>query len=149
MIESLIFAGIAVAIGGYLIFKHPSWIGVGLFIALLLSVPGMVLSALGQPKPAWAGCALSKESTVVGFSLDEGRAIYLWLQTSGAPLSCQLPWNEQQAAQISDADAAAKAQGVPLKIKAHGKPGQTGTRDDEKLMAYPAPQPPLPLKQGD
>ncbi len=150
MTEALIFASIAVAIGGYLMLRHPSWVGVALFSCLLVGITGTVLNALGQPKPVWAGCNLTKESTVLGFYPKEGEAIYLWLQTDGAPLSCELPWNEATAAQINDASGDAKSQGVPLKIKMKGagKPGQPGTKDDEKPMAYPEPQSPLPPKQG-
>ncbi len=150
MTEALIFAGIAVGIGGYLMLRHPSWMGVGMFTLLLVGITGTVFNSLGQPKPVWAGCNLTKESTVLGYSLDEGHAIYLWLQTDGAPLSCELPWNEKQAAQINDASGDAKSQGVPLKIKMKGagKPGQPGTKDDEQPLAYPAPVTPLPEKQG-
>lgn len=146
MTVPLLFAGIALILGGYLTLRHPHWVSVALFLSLLLSVPEMILGSLGNPKPLWAGCGLTKESTVLGYSLVEGRAIYLWIDTDSAPLSCQLPWSEQQAAQINDADQRAHALGVPLKIKM--QPPQAGTKDDEKPMAYPAPQPALPLKQG-
>lgn len=151
MTEAIIFAGIAVAIGACLLLRRPTLTMANiLFVALLSSVTGLAFNCLGQPKPLWAGCNLTKESTVLGYSLDEGHAIYLWLQTDGAPLSCELPWDEKQAAQINDASGAAKSQGVPLKIKIKGagKPGQPGTKDDEKPLAYPAPVPPLPPKQG-
>jgi hypothetical protein len=148
MTEAFIFAGVAVAIGGYLMLRRPSWAGVVLFIGLLSGVVMAVLGSLGLPRP---GCNLTKEATVIAFSLDEGHAIYLWLQTAGAPLSCELPWNEKQAAQISDAAGDAQSQGVALKIKVKGtgKPGEPGTKDDEEFLAYPAPQAPLPPKQGE
>ncbi len=145
MTDAILFAGVAVALGAYLILRHPSWGSVGPFIGLLVAVVMAVICSLGLPRP---GCNLTKESTVVAYVLDEGRAIYLWLQTDAAPLSCELPWSEKQAAQIHDAGEAAKVQGVALKIKGKGKgkPGDPGTKDDEKLMAYPEPQQPNPPK---
>jgi hypothetical protein len=147
---AIIFALVALLVGAGLLLRSPSWASTGLFAMLLGSIAGMGILSLGQPKPVWAGCNLTKESTVLAFSLDEGRAVYLWLQTDGAPpLSCALPWDEKQAAQINSAAEDAKAQGVPLKIQMKGaKPGQPGTKDDEKPLAYPAPVPPLPPKQG-
>jgi hypothetical protein len=147
---AIIFAAIALVVGAILLFRHPSYTSAALFTFLLLSVAGTGIDSLGQPKPFWAAYPKPQDPTIVGFVLDGGHAIYVWLQTDGPPVAYALPWSEPEAAQLHDAAEAAKAAGVPLKGKlVEGKPGEPGTKDNEKILAYPAPQPPLPPKAGE
>ncbi len=145
-----IFALVALLVGGGLLLRRPSWTSAGLFAVLLVSIAGMALSCLGQPKPWEATWPKPKDFAIVGFVLQEPKAIFVWLQTDGPPVAYVLPWSEPQAAALHEAGEAAKAQGTQLKGRpgAQGLPGQANTQDKESIMPYPAPQPPLPLKQS-
>lgn len=154
MTGALIFAAIALLTGVYLLIVGRSWPACAMFAMLIIGVAGTGVESLGQPKPLWSEYPAPTEVTVLAYSLDEGRAIYLWVLIPGAPvpLAYALPWSEQKAAQLHTAGEAATAAHTALKgqlSKAKGKPGELGTKDDEKSIFYPAPRAPNPPKQGE
>lgn len=61
-----------------------------------------VVSATGQPRPAWLGH--KPGIALLGMTLDEGRAIYVWTRDGdAAPVAYALPWDEQTAAAAQNA----------------------------------------------
>ncbi len=152
MMDALIFAGVALTIGAILLCKRVSYIAAALFAFQLVAIAGAALSAMGQPRPIWTMYPQPAEVTIISYVLDEPRAIYLWVASPTGPMAIVLPWNEQKAAQLHTAGEAAKKAHTALKgklSKAKGRPGELGTKDDEKPIFYPEPQRPLPPKQGE
>jgi hypothetical protein len=107
-----------------------------------------MLDLLSRPKPAsfewWTSRAA--EATVVGSSLDESRAIYLWLQLDGVPepRAYALPWDQRVAEQLQAAarTAAERQSAVRMRL-----PFET-TLDDREPRFYALPQPAMPPKDA-
>ncbi|MFT5507199.1 MAG: hypothetical protein ACI89J_000263 [Hyphomicrobiaceae bacterium] len=85
------------------------WLRISAVVATAVFVPLAYVTLtvlLSRPKPvdfAWFERHAEKAS-VLGVSLDEGRAIYLWLQVEGhtMPGYYVLPWRQSQAEQLED-----------------------------------------------
>ena len=86
------------------------------------------------------------EATVVGSSLDESRAIYVWLQLDGVPepRAYALPWDQRVAEQLQAAarTAAERQSAVRMRL-----PFET-TLDDREPRFYALPQPAMPPKDA-
>jgi hypothetical protein len=156
MIAPAIFAAIAVIVGAFLLWRRGpiSYASCALFAVLLVSMAGISWASLGLPKPLWAEYPLPEKAVVLGYALEEPRAINLLLGMPDGPRLYRLPWDEKQAAGLTDAAGKAKAQHAPLMmtmsaIEGSGKPGASGTKDTEKPQFYPQPRPALPEKQGE
>jgi hypothetical protein len=116
--------------------------------ALMASTYAAMLDLLSRPKPAsferWTSRAA--EATVVGSSLDESRAIYLWLQLDGVPepRAYALPWDQRVAEQLQAAarTAAERQSAVRMRL-----PFET-TLDDREPRFYALPQPAMPPKDA-
>lgn len=85
------------------------WLRIAAVVATAVFVPLAYVTLtvlLSRPKPvdfAWFERNADK-ATVLGVSLDEGKAIYLWLQVHGhtMPGYYVLPWRQRQAEHLED-----------------------------------------------
>jgi len=101
---------------------------------------------LGRPKPValeWMNRA-GQEVTVLSTQLIEDKAIYLWIRLpdSDVPFSYGLPWNEQMARQIRDAEKAAERDGTQVKSRIPF----AKLSDESERMFYSEPRLPPPPK---
>ena len=96
-----------------------------------------MLDLLSKPKPASFEWLLSeaREATVLGNSMVEDKAIYLWLQLDGVkePRAYELPWDRRTAEQQS-----ALRMRLPFER----------SLDDRDPRFYALPQPALPPKDA-
>lgn len=143
-----IFAAAALLVGAASLFASAVWLRAGSYVCLVAALIGLWWVSLGAPRPAMFGVP---EGTVVAYSLDEPRAIYVWLQRPGAktPVAIALPWHEGDAAALHRAAAEAKARGAPLKVSGRrGSGNGIPALHPTTPMFYPAPAPPLQPKQS-
>ena len=121
--------------------RYAAPVALGLLYADLLFCG---VQALGRPKPGWFELPGQDEARLVAYSLDEGHAIYLWLQPreSAEPVAYQIPWQEQQASAIYEASRQGKATGQPVIVQGFN------SRHPGEFKAYAQPVKPLPLKEG-
>ena len=116
-------------------------------VALSLPVTYVSLAELlGRPKPMhleWHQIELT-DANVVGFDLREDEAIYVWLRVEGIPepRSYVLPWNQQRAQQLHQAQREAEANGTEVRVRRLPENGM----EDEPVF-YATPQQALPPKQ--
>ncbi len=122
-------------------------IAVALVAALLPVGFGAVSELLSRPKPVvaeWIDRQI-EEATVLSSVLHEDEAIYLWLQLpdSEEPRAYVLPWDEQTAREISEAEAEGEATDQQVAMKNPFKPSEE--MDSEPQFHVPPP-PALPAK---
>ena len=135
----------AVAISG----PRPLWVrasSLGLGALLMLVAYASLANLLGQPKPLtleWRPGAIA-EAEVLGASIREGEAIYVWLATADReePQSYRLPWNRDHALSLQAAQREAGEQGQGVRVRLP----REGADDDDELVFYAPPQPPRPAK---
>ncbi len=84
------------------------------------------------------------EATVLGASMRENEAIYLWLQFDGGsePRAYVLPWHMETAKQLHQAMQQADANGTAVRMR---RPFESD-HDPNEPMFYAEPQPALPSK---
>jgi hypothetical protein len=102
---------------------------------------------LSKPKPVsleWVRAA-TKEANVLGSSIQEGTAIYIWLQVPGLdePRAYVLPWSREVAQQLQEARRKAEEQGTGLGMRLPFE----HSWDKQEPKFYPLPQPALPPKE--
>jgi hypothetical protein len=101
---------------------------------------------LSKPKPAsfewWM--AKAPEATVLGSSMQEDKAIYLWLQVDGVeePRAYVLPWSRPLAEQLQQASREAAEQHSSVRMRVPFE----STLDTLEPRFYAMPQPALPPK---
>jgi hypothetical protein len=103
-------------------------------------------SLLSKPKPValeWIQ-ANTQEASVLGSSIREGEAIYIWLQMPGVdePRAYTLPWNRSIANQLQEARRKAEEQGTGLGMRLPFE----HSWDKQEPKFYPLPQPAMPPK---
>jgi len=103
-------------------------------IVAILTAPATLLP-LGQPSPL----SPPKDGTVLGSKIDIGRAIYVLLD-GPTPRYYVLPYSEQTAKALQDAQSAAEGSGGSVVMRA-GEDGSPGFAED-------AP-PPEPVKGAE
>jgi hypothetical protein len=131
-----------------------TWVRVCAVAMAALFIPAAYASVadlLSRPKPVsieWMH-RNAREATVLGSRISDGKAIYLWLQLPGEmqPRAYVLPYSEQTARQLFEAQAEAKQKGTETKMKRPFGRRQARETADEQFFA--PPQPPLPLKSRD
>ncbi len=106
-----------------------------------------LVNLLGRPKPAnleWALAAVP-DATVLGATMRENEAIYLWLKfkDNPEPQSYALPWNLEMAKELQKAMRQAQGRGTKVRMR---KPFDRSL-DRAEPMFYAEPQPALPLKE--
>lgn len=126
------------------------WMKISAIVITTLFLPlayGSISELMSRPKPVsleWARRAMP-EAQLIGASLHEGKAIYIWLQTpeSPEPRAYELPWSKETAKQLQEAQRHAKNAKNGIKVR---RPFET-ERDPLQNMFYAAPRMPLPTKQ--
>jgi hypothetical protein len=118
-----------------------------LFLVLIGVVYAGSVELLSRPKPLrleWRDAAQAK---VIGATMREGEAIYLWLEVPGTnePRAYALPWDTQMAQQVQTAMQDGQANGTAVQIS---MPFEAGL-DNREPKIYAAPQPALPKKAYD
>jgi hypothetical protein len=125
------------------------WVKATALLTTALFLPAAYISLadlLSRPKPIeiqWGNLDLA-EATVIGSSMKEGEAIYLWLGLEGLeePRAYALPWDQEMAQQLYDAKRAAEAEGNGVRMS---MPFERSW-DKRERRFYAAPQPPTPDK---
>jgi hypothetical protein len=125
------------------------WIRMSALLTAALFIPLAYASAaslLSRPKPAsleWVR-GQAAEATVIGSSIREGVAIYVWLQMpdSPEPRAYTIPWSQNLAQQLQDARAEAESQGTGLQMRLPFEKSW----DTREPKFYALPQPQLPQK---
>ena len=116
-----------------------------LFLVLIAVVYGGSIELLSRPKPLrlelWQQADKAK---VLGASMREGEAIYVWLQFPGVdePRAYTLPWDMKMAQQLQNAMQEGQANGADVNMS---KPFEAGL-DDREPKFYATPQQALPDK---
>ncbi len=114
---------------------------------LMASAYTSFVHLLGRPKPAnleWALAAVP-DATVLGATMRENEAIYLWLkfEDNPEPQSYALPWNLEMAKELQKAMRQAEGRGTKVRMR---KPFERSLERSEPMF-YAEPQPALPLKE--
>jgi uncharacterized SAM-binding protein YcdF (DUF218 family) len=83
------------------------------FVLLIALVYGGSIELLGRPKPVRLEWRDMEKAQVLGASMREDQAIYLWLQFDGAPEPkvYTLPWSLETAQNLQNAMQEGEAQG--------------------------------------
>lgn len=106
-----------------------------------------MVSLLSRPKPIVLEWTPPKadETTVIAAQMREDVAIYLWIQRpdSSEPRSYVLPWDEQLARQLHEAQRAAEEDGGTVQVRL---PPMLKNLDPAERMFYATPPPALPPK---
>ena len=125
------------------------WVKVSALILaalLMMTAYAGLVDLLGKPKPATLEWALRTvpEATVLGVSLREDKAIYLWLQfdETAEPRAYLLPWTLATAIDLQRAVQQAQANGTVVRMR---RPFESDLDSNEPLF-YAEPQPELAPK---
>ncbi len=146
-----VLAGLAAVLANISIWApRKVWVKVTALVTTALFLPAAYVSLadlLSRPKPVdieWGKAELA-EATVLGASMKEDEAIYLWLGIEGLaePRAYVMPWNQEMAQQLQDAQRAAEAEGNGVRMT---QPFERSW-DKRERRFYAAPQPPLPDKR--
>ncbi|MGH6944397.1 MAG: hypothetical protein ACREH6_09285 [Geminicoccaceae bacterium] len=110
----------------------------------LVAAYASLAQLLSLPKPVgmeWLR-ANATEATVLGASIRENQAIYVWLQLADTPepRAYALPWNRDLAEQLQAAQRESEQSGSQVQMRL---PFEASLDDQEpKFYAMPQPQPP-------
>jgi hypothetical protein len=103
---------------------------------------------LGRPKPVSLEWVHRHAATanLVGASLQEGKAIFVWLQLpeDAEPRAYRLPWSRQLAQQLQGAQAQAEKNGKGVEVRAPFEE----SLDRREPVFHARPQEALPEKQA-
>ena len=156
MSEVLLFFGLAVALASILAnigiwSPRKLWVKVAAVAVVALFLPlsyASLSELLSRPKPVnveWAQRAVP-EAIVLGARMVEDEAIYLWLGFEGQqePRSYSLPWDQESAKQLHEAQRKAEAEGTQVKVH---KPFEL-TLDELERKFYAEPHQAPPPKQA-
>lgn len=141
---SAIVSATVLMVGGYLWWRLASWDAPALLVCCAVGVWMASVSVMGLPRPAGhALLANWDDFEVLSYQLDEGKAIYLWVQRD-QPIAYQLPWNEDTARKLHEAAENAKEQHAGLRGKSLSKKDHP----EPQWSFYPEPVQPLPPKSA-
>ncbi len=115
-----------------------------LFVVLVAVVYGGSAELLGRPKPMGLEWRDAQQAQVLGSSMRENDAIYLWLQfdDGSEPRAYRLPWSIETAQQLQTATQEGDANGTGVQMTMNGEAGL----DEREPKFYAEPQPALPDK---
>jgi len=115
-----------------------------LFVVLVAVVYGGSAELLGRPKPLGLEWRDAQQAQVLGSSMRENDAIYLWLQfdDGSEPRAYRLPWSIEAAQQLQTATQEGEANGTGVQMTMTGETGL----DEREPKFYATPQPALPDK---
>jgi len=116
----------------------------GLFVVLIAVVYGGSIELLSRPKPLRLEWRDAAHAQVLGASIREGDAIFVWLQFDGSdePRAYALPWDMKTAQQLQNAMREGQANGTGVQAD---MPFETGL-DERAPKFYATPQQALPEK---
>lgn len=116
MIDVVIFAVLSLVVGLVSIYGRSSSLRAGSYAGLIVAVGLLWYTSLGLPRPQYLQVP---HGTVLGYRLDEPKAIYLWLIPDGSavPLALQLPWRQDVASNLVDATRHRGNPGDTIKMK--------------------------------
>jgi hypothetical protein len=102
---------------------------------------------LSRPKPIemeWSREQLA-EAAVLGASMEENKAIYVWLEMDGVdePRAYVLPWSKEMAKQLHGAQRAAEQDGTQVRMRMPFE----NSLDEQAQIFYAAPTPPPAEKE--
>ncbi len=125
------------------------WLKMSALVAAAMFIPlgyTSLSELMSRPKPVameWLRRELP-EATLLGASMRENKAIYLWLRVPelDEPRAYVLPWNRKLAEQLQRAQREAKKNRNGVRVR---RPFD-GTEDSRERMFYAAPQQTLPPK---
>ena len=155
IVSAILFA---LLLGGFLLAVLPGCsrslraLGASMFVVLIAIVYAGSIEMMSLPKPLrleWRDPAKAK---VLGASISEGKAIYVWLQLSPSdePRSYALPWDIQTAQQLQNAMRKGQAEGTVVEVSHPFGAHRAGANDPGKPEFYAQPQPPAaPKSYGD
>ena len=155
MIELLLLFGIAATLAAVLAnvgiwSPRKLWVKLSAVLAAALFLPvayGAFSELLSRPKPVgieWAQRAVPL-AIVLSSRIIEDKAIYLWLAFDGLqePRAYALPWSENLARQLHDAQRHAEAEGRSVMMR---QPFEQNLDQMERVF-YPEPHAAPPPKQ--
>jgi hypothetical protein len=127
-----------------------AWLKISAIAVAALFLPltyGSISELLSRPKPVsleWTRRTMP-EAKLISASLQEGKAIYLWLQTpeSPQPRAYELPWNKELAKQLQAAQRQARKTRSGVRVR---RPFDA-VRDPRTPMFYAPPRKALPPKR--
>ena len=114
---------------------------------MFLPVAYLSISQLpSRPKPVnieWLQ-SVTAEPKVISSVMKEGEAIYLWLTLENVeePRAYVIPWSDQAARQLHEAQRSAEAEGTQVRMR---QPFNNDTAQQDPVF-YADPQEPLPEK---
>ncbi len=163
MTPALLFLGILLAIGYWLLATRPTPMRLAAYAALLLSAAAMCVMAFGTPRPSMLQLR-SVDGDLLAYALDEGHAVYLWLTPDGdaVPVYLALPWSQQTAAKLEQAQAESQRTGRKMRVGVRGEAqrgtgegggkklghGDSLTGPDDPIDVTLAPVPPMQPKDA-
>jgi hypothetical protein len=147
IISAILFA---LVLGGFIFWVLPRgtvWrrtASVATFVCLIAVVYAGAIEMTSRPKPVsleWRGI---EEASLIGATMKEGEAIYVWLQIDGAaePRAYTLPWSMEGAQELQQAMSEAETNGTAVRVM---KPFESSL-DGSEPKFYAMPQPALPEK---
>jgi hypothetical protein len=128
------------------------WIKIGALVTTAAFMPvayASLSTMLSRPKPIameWSRQQLS-EAAVLGSRLEEGKAIYVWLEINGIdePRAYALPWDKELAKQLHGAQRTATQNGTQVRMRLPFE----NSFDQRNQQFYAAPVPPPTEKAED
>jgi len=129
---------------------HRLRVKLGALIAAALFLPTAymsLVSLLSRPKPIeleWTQPA-PDETTLLASQMKEDVAIYLWVDRQGLmePRAYVLPWDEELARELHEAQRAAESEGGTVQVRMSRR---NKNREQMERMFYAAPPPAPPPK---
>lgn len=135
----LIAAG-ALLLGAYVWWRVGTWDAAAVVCVTSAGLWAAGVHMAGTPRPvAHDVVAAWSDVPLIAYSLDEGHAIFLWVQRD-EPIAYVLPWSLPLAKQLHRAGQEAQGSKRGMRVSRRGIPGFG------EWVAYPEPVPPLPPK---
>jgi len=152
MINGLQWFSVTLALAGLLalfaiLAPRPRWVKCVALICTALFLPVSYLTAndlLSRPKPMATEMAKAhlRDAIVTASVLREKQAIFLWLQVQGVdePRAYRLPWSEQMAVELHEAQREAEQEGTDVQMNMpEGEDPDGEERVFEAIKAAPPP----------
>jgi hypothetical protein len=141
----------ALLLGGFIFLVLPrGWhwqrtASAALFMLLVAVVYGGSAELLGRPKPLRLEWRDPQHAQVLGSSMRENEAIYVWLQfdDGSEPRVYRLPWSIETAQQLQTATQEGEANGTGVQMTMSASDSGLDPREPK---FYAVPQAPLPDK---
>jgi hypothetical protein len=129
MISAEMFCLLALFLGAITLWWPNLWVRSLSYTGLVISVVLVWQISLGQPRPIFHSPWGFPSGQVIGYRLAEPDYLFLWILPKNAeiPEAIQLPWSENTAKQLMQAEKQAKAQGQVVLVDPKGFKATGGT----------------------